>query len=113
MTRQEIVAGARDLRLMPVLGEDMAPTMRRGDMVLVVPMNRCNGEGIFVTEWQGCVTIYRVQPIPGTEDVWVMSDNQKHGVMTMARAAFDDMVVGRVAFICNRVYAPDSTDAPV
>jgi hypothetical protein len=98
------------LRPLPVEGDNMEPTIRRGDIVFVSPTDQVDGEGIYVTQAAvGGPAIYRIQPIGGGE-VRLSSDNPIYGVHDLPVAVVNRMVLAKVAAkltIMSRHLVPD------
>lgn len=54
--------GGVGLRPFPIIGDNMAPTIRRGDVAMVLPADAYSGEGIYVLENGLGPGLYRVGP---------------------------------------------------
>lgn len=73
--RFELGARPRDLCLLRVAGDSMAPTLRAGDMILIDRrVTRPDREGIYLLHMDGMLLARRLQALPGGR-VKVSSDN--------------------------------------
>jgi phage repressor protein C with HTH and peptisase S24 domain len=69
-----------NLRLLPIIGDGMEPTLKRGDFALVTPVDDYDGEGMYALLHPGVggePAIYRVAYI-GRSMFELMSDNPRY-----------------------------------
>lgn len=108
MTARELIplpepaAGATRPRLMPIEGDGMEPTLRHGDYVAVVPIDRFRCDGLYVLERFGVTDVYRCQTdFAGKIIVW--HDNRRYGGKRypLTVAQFNEGVVGYVVATVN------------
>lgn len=94
-------------RLMPVLADNMEPTLRRGDVVAVLPVNDYCGEGIYAFALPiGGVFLRRCGAAAGG-GVRLTHDNPLYRSAgnpdVLSRAQMREMVLGRAAAVCRRL----------
>lgn len=84
------------VRIVPVEGEHMAPTLRGGiDAVAVVPCSQFVVDGLYVLDLNGHPIIYRVQDHIG--GYWLISDNPSYPAKhTVSPDDFAECVLGQV-----------------
>jgi phage repressor protein C with HTH and peptisase S24 domain len=94
---------SRRIRILPVLGDSMEPTLRGGrDYVAVVPIDRYTGEGLYVIDINGVPNIRRVQARL-RDTVSLIRDNSLYGATAALRSDdvpcewFLERVIGKVA----------------
>jgi SOS-response transcriptional repressor LexA len=87
-------------RFMPIVGDVMAPLLRSGDLVAVIPMARFRGDGLYVLELMGePVTYWCGSDFKG--GIVIRPENTRYHSFTMAPAEFEAAVIGKVAATCN------------
>ena len=94
-------SGSCTPRLHPVPSDNMEPTVRRGDFLLVVPVEGYCGEGIYLlADPIGGLVPYRVTAdlVGGVE---VSSDSGRHGRYPMSLAAFEAAVAAKTIATVN------------
>lgn len=85
------------LRVHHVDGTAMAPTLKPGDAVLVLPTTCYEGEGIYLVEDGGDVpSLFRVMTGTTREDIRLSFDATPHSAFTMPREKFNEGVLGLV-----------------
>jgi len=91
---------------MEMPNDAMSPTIKRGDVLFVKPCYRYEGEGFYVLRnvhrdpKLGGDTVCRVGHGP-----WLLFDNPVCAASMsrrLERREFDDVVIGRVAWVANR-----------
>lgn len=93
-----------ELRVVPIEGDSMDPTLYDGDAVGAVPVDGYIGEGVYVIDNQGVLTVYRVQTdmcSPG--QLLLLKDNKKAGRLEMSKVEFSEIVVGRVLVLMKMI----------
>lgn len=89
--------GASPLRVHWVDGSAMAPTLRPGDAVFVLPTTCYEGEGIYLVEDGGDVpSLFRAMTASSREEVRLSFDAAPHSAFTMPRERFNERVLGLV-----------------
>jgi phage repressor protein C with HTH and peptisase S24 domain len=91
-------------RFIPVVGDSMAPTLDRGHMVAVVPVETYRGPGLYVHEFLGKPDVWRCQAVPGqgaTIRMW--KDNPAYGSCTVTLEQFESSLIGQVAAVLRIV----------
>lgn len=84
------------LRLVPIKGDAMAPTLRTGDVTMVLPGDRYRHPSLYAVEMvPGVMEIVRAQHVGGRQ-IRVSRDNQAYAEATMTLADFNALVVGHV-----------------
>jgi signal peptidase I len=93
--------GWRGAAAIPIISDNMEPTLRRGDFVLAAPVDRYDGEGIYVFDVRGDAVVYRACGFgePGT--VHLSSDNRLYSVQSVSKERFEGVVLGKVAATVN------------
>ncbi len=87
-------------RFMPVVGEGMAPTLRHGDFVAVIPVSGFRCDALYVLDLAGEAGVYRCSSnFKGGVDAY--KDNPRLGRYTLTRAEFEDAAIGQVLATCN------------
>lgn len=104
--------GIAGMRLVPVLGDSMEPTLRRGDFAFVIPLDRYDGEGIYATKYYfgGSPVLHRFDRC-GKGRVRVLSDNPHYSSYEISLEDFRAMLVGKVvitAKVVDRRLLPDA-----
>lgn len=86
----------RTHRTLPILGDHMEPTFRRGDHVLLdVTTTEYIGEGFYALGLdRPCV--YRAQSAGAARRLWLLSDNKIYSRHEVSVEYFNDECVGRV-----------------
>lgn len=93
-----VMDGDRTHRTLPILGDHMEPTFRRGDHVLLdVTTTRYIGEGFYVLEMGGRPCVYRAgSPLAPGRPIKLISDNQRYSVQEISLEYFNEQCLGRV-----------------
>lgn len=92
-------------RLMPIEGDGMAPTLKSGDLVAVVPTDRFRCDGIYVLDIEGEPAVYRcASDFRG--NVACCYDNPRYTDWLMPGAAFEAKVLGYVVATVNVIDRP-------
>lgn len=94
-------------RLMPVLGDGMAPTFADGDVVAVRPVDDFDGDGVYVLASptiDGGPELRSCDRSVARSDIRLMLDNPRYrNVEHVPREWFREHVIGRVVAVCRRV----------
>lgn len=87
-------------RLVPVVGNSMAPTLRDGDVAMAVPADGFAYDGLYVLELlPGTLEVARCQHI-GQRRIAIRRDNAGHsGDTVLPVEDFNPLVVGQVAAV--------------
>lgn len=100
----EMRIGARELVVIELVGDSMAPTLLSGDRALVdMSDKRLGTPGIFAL-WDGDGTVAkRIERIPNTnpQKIRLISDNQFHGSYEVL--AEETNIIGRVVWFARRL----------
>lgn len=88
-------------RLMPIKGDSMAPALRPGDFVMVVPTSRYLCEGIYVVDAMGAPDLFRCEKIIGKDAVRLTKDNPAYAGHVATVAQFNANVLGIVYATCQ------------
>lgn len=100
--RHELGLDRSNLALVEVRGDSMEPTLSSGDRVLVNMSDvQVSQPGVFVLYDGDGTVVKRVERIPGTPKVALISDNQRHGRYEV-EADFVQ-IVGRVVWAARRM----------
>lgn len=84
------------LRLVPIRGDAMAPTLRAGDCVMALPGDGYANPSMYVVQMAtGATEVVRAAHIGG-QQIRMSRDNPAYGVATVPLADFNAMVVGHV-----------------
>lgn len=81
-------------RVMPVLDDTMEPTIRRGDFLFVVPVDKFEYDSIYVVNSCGCHRTYRVTSF-GKRAI-LKPDNPGYQTVETTREEFNSSVDGLV-----------------
>jgi len=85
------------LRVHHVDGTAMAPTLKPGDAVLVLPTTCYEGEGIYLVDDGGDVpSLFRAMTSTSREDIRLSFDATPHSAFAMPRERFNEQVLGLV-----------------
>lgn len=85
------------LRFHHVDGSAMAPTLKPGDAVFVLPTICYEGEGIYLVEDGGDVpSLFRAMTASSREEIRLSFDAAPHSAFTMPRDRFNERVLGLV-----------------
>lgn len=99
------------LRAIPVLSDNMEPTLRRGDFVFAAPARAYQGEGIYATsDHFGSIVLHRFERC-GRGRIRLWSDNPLYTRYEISLDAFLAEVVGKVvitAKVVDRCLLPDA-----
>lgn len=102
--RNVLGVAQKDLVLISVKGDSMAPTLSDGDLILVDrSRERIEDSGIYVIHLDDALLVKRIQRhLDGT--LTVRSDNERYSAeQVSAESATSLRVVGRVVWACRRV----------
>lgn len=92
-------------RIVPVKDDTMEPTIRRGDFLFVVPVDKFQYDSIYVLDNGGCHRTYRVT---GLKDKILSLDNPRYSSCTISREQFNadvtGLVVGHLRVIDGRYF---------
>lgn len=89
--------GSSPLRVYHVDGTAMAPTLKPGDAVFVLPTTCYEGEGIYLVEDGGDVpSLFRAMTAATREDIRLSFDATPHSAFSMPRRRFNECVLGVV-----------------
>jgi hypothetical protein len=97
-------ANLSEVRLVPIEGRAMEPTLRRGDVAWAVPARRYSFEGLYVLDMRGTLDVVRAQAI-GPDAIRISRDDPAYIPHVFTRAEFEGAVVGHVAAI-GRIVVP-------
>ena len=90
------------MRLVPVDGDSMTPTLRKGDAVGALPVNDFSYDGLYVVDVAGVPRVFRCSyDYAGGIDL--VSDNKFYSTQKVPRSKFAEIVIGQVAMLCNIV----------
>jgi phage repressor protein C with HTH and peptisase S24 domain len=90
---------ANGLHLIPIIGDGMEPTFRRGDYALALPVSTYDGEGVYVLDVGfGPSAIYRVAKNVGTPTFTMWSDNPIYEPKEVASDWFLGAVRAKIVF---------------
>lgn len=96
-------------RSMQYIGDNMEPTITKRDYVTIETLETYQGEGIYLMEHMGNISIYRLQHNGHT--LTLVSDNERYsGPGEMNLAEFNERVVGRVLGIWKPLVSPGYLD---
>ncbi len=97
--KQALNTEARDLILIEVVGDSMAPTVEDGDLILAnLAEPRFRQDGIYLLRHDSGLAVKRIQRRPDGK-LLVRSDNPKYEAMVVASVS----IIGRVIWIGGRV----------
>lgn len=101
---KELMVSPKDLALIFVDGESMEPTLRPGDMILIVKQD--NGpikDGVYAVRLEDTVLVKRLQRLPG-ERIEVSSDNPAYKPFSieLKKSHKDFTIIGRVIWAGRR-----------
>jgi len=100
LTPKPSVCGSGAVRLVPVDGDNMMPTLNEGDAVGAIPVNGFSCDGIYVVEFFGAVHVVRCSS-NFRGGIILSNDNKAYPPQTIAHEQFDEIVMGQVAMLCN------------
>jgi len=86
------------VRFIPVIGDSMEPTLKRNNMVAVVPVSGYRAEGLYVLDVLGQPNIVRCQAL-SANSLRVWHDNPAYGGNTVTREWFEEALLGKVAAV--------------
>lgn len=99
--KRRLVAEARDLILIEVIGDSMAPTLKDSDLILAnLSEPRFRQDGIYLTRTDSGLTVKRVQRRPDGK-LLVRSDNPAYEPMVIAAERVK--ILGRVIWAGGRI----------
>ncbi len=87
-------------RLVPMVADSMAPTIRPGDLVAVMPGCAWQGDGLYVLCERGAPLIVRASS-DFRAGVTVAYDNQRYSSWAMTRDEFTAAMLGKVFAVCQ------------
>ncbi len=97
--KQALNTESRDLILIEVVGDSMAPTVEDGDLILAnLAEPRFRQDGIYLLRHDSGLAVKRIQRRPDGK-LLVRSDNPKYEAMVVASVS----IIGRVIWIGGRV----------
>ena len=82
-------------QVVPILNDAMAPTLRRGDVVWVIPARSYASEGLYVFDRFGSPEVSRAKAL-GPDVIHVTKDASDYLPHVMTSAEFEALVIGRV-----------------
>ena len=96
----ELKRYGKNLAALPVNGDSMEPTLKRGDLVIC---DSCgwDGEGIYALRMDGCGYVKRLSHKPGK--IVVISDNPKYEPWEESDASEALEIIGRVHYALKHV----------
>ncbi|KQT17721.1 hypothetical protein ASG40_17010 [Methylobacterium sp. Leaf399] len=98
------------LQAVPVRSDNMEPTLRRGDFVLVAPTDAYQGEGVYATVSLGAVVLHRFERV-GKGRIRMWSDNPHYTRYEISKDEFLAMLFAKVvitARVVDRLLLPDA-----
>lgn len=87
-------------RIIPVVGDSMAPTLTFNHVAFVVPVASYRGEGIYVLDVLGHPDYVRCDSI-GRGRIRLLRDNPRYSGSTMTLADFEAALLGKVVAVCD------------
>jgi len=88
-------------RFLPMIGDSMEPTLRNGDLVAVVPVDRFRCDGLYVFAFLGEPDVYRCSANFHDGGIDIYKDNGRYGRYTLSPESFRQAVIGQVLATCN------------
>jgi Peptidase S24-like len=99
--RRRLLAAPRDLMLVEVVGDAMAPTLGDSDLILVdLGEPRFQQDGVYVLRRDGELEVKRLQRGPGG-DLIIKSDNSAYESTVVSRDRVG--IIGRVIWAARRI----------
>lgn len=92
--------GTGTMRLVPIGGDTMEPTLKRGDAVAVVPVTRFSYDSLYVVDVDTTTRVYRCSS-DFCGGVVLSNDNKAYSSLQMSRDEFAEIVIGQVAVLCR------------
>jgi SOS-response transcriptional repressor LexA len=92
-------AAGDGLRVFPIIGDRMEPKLRRGDFLLVQPLERWSGAGLYVLDGPFGPDVHRVDVAGG--NVRLIPDNPRYNTFDVTREQFHAEVLGKAVFKVN------------
>lgn len=84
------------IRLSPVIGDSMEPTLRGGlDYVACVPVDSYVGEGLYLLGGLGSPQVYRVDA-DLSDGLRLMCDNERYKATSVSLRYFEEVVLAKV-----------------
>ncbi len=87
-------------RVLPVVGDSMAPTLTFNHYAAVVPVSEYRGAGIYALDRLGQPDFVRCEAL-GPNTVRLTRDNPRYSAETMTLESFEAVLLGKVAGICS------------
>jgi len=97
------------MRLMPVENDTMEPTLRSGDAVGVVPVDRFRGEGVYVIESGGFPLIFRCRHERNGR-IFLWRDNKRYSTLDLSLEEFNDCILAEVHLVCRWLVTPSAAN---
>jgi len=98
-------------RVMPIIGDHMAPTLRPGDFAAVIPCDHYYWEGLYVLDVFGAPCVYRCQSnLKG--GIEIKGDNPCSATQTLPVDDFNSVVLGRVSHACKQICGDSELTPP-
>ncbi len=95
------LAAEDGLRVFPIIGDRMEPTLRRGDFLLIKPGDGWHGDGIYILDGPFGPEVHRVDCFGGK--CRLIPDNGRYTTLDVPRADFMASVLGKAVFKVNVV----------
>lgn len=89
-------------RWIEATSDNMAPSIKIGDRMLVVPVAGWDGPGIYLIDNDGYEVAYRCNRIPGQSRIHVWSENKRYGEHKMSIPTFEARLRGLVVMAHRR-----------
>lgn len=93
------------VRAMQYVGDNMEPTIAKLDSVVFEPQEHYTGEGIYLVEQFGGISVYRVQS-NGRGKLQIMSDNKRYSGRGVDLTWFNEHCFGRVIGVYHQMFTP-------
>lgn len=97
------IPAAGKLRLYPIIGDLMAPTLNRGDFCLVAPVDRYVHEGMYVIDGPFGSAVYRVERCiaANPKPYRLIPENTRYEIQCISAEDFDRDVLAMVIVTMN------------
>lgn len=107
-TLPALLGAPKNWRVLPVEGDHMEPTLRRGDYVGCVPPDNWSGPGLYVIDNLGKPVVYRFDSINVRDGLRLHRDNERYhqacGVFEeVSYEWFKGVVLGKVMGVLKPV----------
>ncbi|MEM6462307.1 MAG: S24 family peptidase [Pseudomonadota bacterium] len=93
------------IRAMEYIGDNMEPTICKRDSIVFEPIEYYVGEGIYLFEQLGGISVYRVQS-NGRQTLRLMSDNKRYSGRECELSWFNDHCLGRLIGVYHQIFTP-------